>query len=153
MQHQDWQMPKWWYRNKRPQSDSAYFENMCHVIFEAGLNWHVIDKKWPNIKEAFMDFDIERVAYFSDEDVARLLRNEGIIRNKGKIKAIIQNAQNFIAIKKRHSSFQKYLDNQDKSNNYAAVIKDLVKKFKWLGPSSASLFLYTVGEDFDPWQS
>jgi 3-methyladenine DNA glycosylase Tag len=151
MQEHSWQMPQWWYREKRPPNDSAYFENMCRVIFQAGLNWHVIDNKWPTTREAFLNFNIEKVACFTDEDVKRLVKNEGIIRNKGKIQAIIQNAQNFTAIEKRYGSFQKYLDSLDKSNNYANIVKDLVNKFKWLGPPSASLFLYTVGEKIEPW--
>jgi DNA-3-methyladenine glycosylase I len=121
------------------------------VIFQAGLNWQVIEGKWATTKTAFANFDIKEVACFTDGDVQRLLKDPGIIRNKGKIKAIIQNAQNFVAIEKRYGSFQKYLDSLDKSENYAVAIKDLVNTFKWLGPPSASLFLYTVGEKIDPW--
>ena len=150
MQDQSWQMPEWWFREKRPASDNIYFENMCRVIFQAGLNWHVIDNKWPTTRKAFANFNIDKVAYFTNADIERLMKDTGIIRNKGKIKAIIQNAQNFIAIEKRYGSFQKYLDSLDKSNNYANAIKDLVNKFKWLGPPSASLFLYTVGEKINP---
>jgi DNA-3-methyladenine glycosylase I len=150
-EHEEWKMPEWWCRSKRPSSDEVYFENMCRVIFQAGLNWQVIDKKWSTTKKAFANFDIECVATFTSTDIERLMRDSGIIRNKGKIKALIQNAQNFIAIKKQFGSFQKYLDSIDKSNNYADVIKDLVNKFKWLGPPSASLFLYTVGEKIEPW--
>lgn len=152
MEEQNWQMPQWWYRETRPSDDNAYFENMCRVIFQAGLNWQVIDKKWSTTKKAFLNFNIEKVACFTDEDVAMLLKDEGIIRNKGKIQAIIQNARNFIAIKKIFGSFQKYLDSLDKSNNYTNVVNDLVNKFKWLGPASASLFLYTVGETIDVWE-
>jgi DNA-3-methyladenine glycosylase I len=150
-EHESWQMPEWWCREKRPSNDSVYFENMCRVIFQAGLNWHVIDNKWATTKKAFSNFDIEEVACYTDSDVQRLLKDTGIIRNKGKIQAIIQNAQNFVAIQNRYGSFQKYLDSLDKSNNYANVTKDLVNKFKWLGPPSASLFLYTVGEKIEPW--
>ena len=91
------------------------------------------------------------MACFTDDAVQMLLKDPGIIRNKGKIQAVIQNAQNFVAIKKRYGSFQKYLDSLDKSDNYANATKDLINKFKWLGPPSASLFLYTVGEKIDPW--
>ena len=150
-EHESWKMPEWWFRGKRPSSDNCYFENMCRIIFQAGLNWQVIDSKWSTTKKAFADFDVENVACFTDSDVQRLLKDQGIIRNKGKIQAIIQNAQNFVAIKKRYGSFQKYLDGLDKSNNYDNATKDLVNKFKWLGPPSASLFLYTVGEKIDPW--
>jgi len=153
MQEQDhhWQMPDWWLRDKRPSNDNVYFENMCRVIFQAGLNWQVIDHKWPTIKKAFANFDIAKVACFTDQDVQRLLKDEGIVRNKGKIQAIIQNAQNFKAIEKQYGSFQKYIDSLDKSNNYENAIKDLVNKFKWLGSPSASTFLYTVGEKISVW--
>ncbi len=150
-EHESWQMPDWWCRDKRPSNDSVYFENMCRVIFQAGLNWQVIDNKWLTTKKAFADFNILDVANFTNTDVETLMRDPGIIRNKGKIKAIIQNAQNFMAIEKQYGSFQKYLDSLDKSDNYANAIKDLVNKFKWLGPPSASLFLYTVGEKIEPW--
>ncbi|MCW3995100.1 MAG: DNA-3-methyladenine glycosylase I [Candidatus Bathyarchaeota archaeon] len=150
MQEQSWQVPEWWYREKRPPSDNAYFENMCRVIFQAGLNWHVVDKKWPAIRKAFKDFDIEKVARFEDADEQRLMQDNGIIRNRGKIQAVVRNAETFQAIKRQYGSFQKYLDSMDKSNNYANVTKTLINNFKWLGPSSASLFLYTIGEEIDP---
>jgi DNA-3-methyladenine glycosylase I len=151
MDEQNWKMPEWWYRDERPQNDEVYFENMCRIIFQAGLNWQVIDNKWPSIKKAFLNFKIEKIACFTNIDLERLMRDPGIIRNKGKIKAIIQNAQNFKTIKKQYGSFQKYLDKLDKSDNYANVVKDLTNKFKWLGPPSASLFLYTVGEKIRHW--
>ena len=49
---QNWKMPEWWYREKRPPNDDAYFENMCRVIFQSGLNWRVIEDKWPTTKQA-----------------------------------------------------------------------------------------------------
>ena len=149
--HETWKMPDWWCRNERPANDNVYFENMCRVIFQAGLNWQVIDGKWESIKKAFADFNVKEIACFTDSDVQGLMNDPGIVRNKGKIKAIIQNAQNFVAIEKRFGSFQKYLESLDKSGNYANAIKDLVNTFKWLGPPSASLFLFTVGEEIEPW--
>jgi DNA-3-methyladenine glycosylase I len=134
------------YFDKRPSGDSAYFENMCRIIFQAGLNWSVVDKKWPTTKKAFDEFSTDKVSGFTDSDVARLMKDEGIVRNKGKISAIIQNAKEFERIKKEYGSFQKYLDKLDKSHNYSSVVTELSARFKWLGPSSASLFLYSVGE-------
>lgn len=146
MEEESWQPPDWWYRGKRPPNDDAYFENMCRIIFQAGLNWNVIEKKWSTIKKAFNNFSSDKVARFTDSDVERLMKDEGIVRNKGKISAIIQNAIQFMEIKKQYGSFQSYLDRLDKSNNYSIVVKELSTKFRWLGPSSASLFLYTIGE-------
>lgn len=145
-------MPEWWYREKRPQTDEEYFENMTRVIFQAGLNWHVIDLKWPTTKKAFANFNINKVSRFSEADTAQLMTDSGIIRNKAKIEATIYNAKGFKALEQTFGSFQAYLDSMDKSDNYAKVIKDLCGKFKRLGPSSASLFLYTVGEKIDPWK-
>ena len=147
----EWKPPEWWYRKNRPENDDEYFENLTRVVFQAGLNWHVIDKKWPTTMKAFDHFSISKVANFADKEVQRLLKDEGIVRNKSKVCATIQNAQEFSSIRKQHGSFQAYLDSLDKSNNYAGVVDELAKRFKHLGPSSASLFLYTVGEKIEPW--
>jgi DNA-3-methyladenine glycosylase I len=144
-----WSPPDWFYVKKRPQSDHAYFENMCRIIFQVGLNWSVVDKKWPTTKKAFDEFSTEKVSGFTDSDVARLMRDVGIVRNKGKILAIIQNAKEFERIKKDYGSFQTYLDSLDKSHNYSLVVRELSARFKWLGSSSASIFLYTVGEKIE----
>ena len=150
MEH-EWKPPEWWYRKQRPTSDEAYFENLTRVIFQAGLNWKVIDKKWPTTVKAFEKFSISKVASFTNKDVERLLKDEGIVRNRSKVCATIQNAVEIQNIKKQHGSFQKYLDSLNKSKNYATVVNELTKRFKHLGPSSASLFLYTVGEKIEPW--
>ena len=141
-----WSPPGWVYVGKRPSGDSAYFENICRIIFQAGLNWSVVDKKWSTTKRAFDGFSTEKVSRFTDSDVARLMKDGGIVRNKGKISAIIQNAKEFERIKKEYGSFQAYMDKLDKSHNYSSVVKELSGRFKWLGPSSANIFLYSVGE-------
>ena len=147
MLEQNWQPPDWWYtEDKHPASDEAYFENMCRIIFQAGLNWSVIDKKWPTTRKAFANFQIDKVALFDDADLERLMKDEGIVRNRGKLQAIILNAREFKEIEKLCGSFHKYLESLDKSNNYANVVKDLTGRFKWLGAPSATMFLYTVGE-------
>lgn len=147
MSEGSWTPPKWIYRNKRPSNDDAYFENMTRVIFLAGLSWKMIDKKWTNFKKAFKNFSINEVAKFDEKDVKRLMVDAGIVRNQAKIAATINNAKQFQNIKKEHGSFQSYLDSLNKSNNYALVIKEFGKKFSRLGPSSARIFLYSVGEN------
>jgi DNA-3-methyladenine glycosylase I len=147
----EWKMPQWWYRDKRPATDEAYFENLTRVIFQAGLNWQVIDKKWPATQKAFAEFNIAKVAAFTNRDVESLLKDTGIVRNRNNVCATIANAVQFQEVKKQHGSFQKYLDSLDKSKNYATVVNELTKRFKHLGPSSAAIFLYTVGEKIEPW--
>jgi DNA-3-methyladenine glycosylase I len=151
VEEQTWQPPEWWYRKTRPSNDDVYFENMCRIIFQAGLNWSVIDKKWSTTKKAFQNFSVDKVACFTDADIERLMKDEGIVRNRGKVNAIIQNAIQFNEIKRQCNSFQAYLDSIDKSDNYAKVVKELSSRFKWLGPPSATLFLYSVGEKIKQW--
>ncbi len=134
------------YVGRKPPDDSAYFETMCRIIFQAGLNWSVIDKKWPAIEKAFVEFSTQKVSGFTNSDVSSLMKDQGIVRNKGKISAIIQNAKEFEKIREEYGSFQTYLGKLDKSHNYSSVIKELTARFKWLGPSSATIFLYAVGE-------
>jgi len=142
-----WRPPKWMYRNRRPSNDKAYFENMTRVIFQAGLSWKMIDEKWPNFQKAFKNFSIDQVARFTEKDVKRLMSDKGIVRNRAKIVAAVKNAKHFQSIKKEHGAFRSFLNGLDKSNDYASVIKELNERFQRLGPSSARIFLYTVGED------
>ena len=150
MGEESWTPPKWMYRDRRPSNDDGYFENMTRVIFLAGLGWKMIDEKWPNFKKAFKNFSVNEVARFGENDVKRLMSDAGIVRNQAKINAAISNAKQLQNIRKEHGSFQSYLDRLDKSNNYALVIKELGKKFSRLGPSSARIFLYSVGENVKP---
>ena len=135
------------YRNRKPASDDAYFENMSRVIFMAGLSWKTISKKWPEFRKAFDNFSADHVANFDEKRIQQLMNDARIVRNKAKIIATINNANRFQSIKKNYGSFQQYMDSLDKSNNYALVIKDLGIKFSRVGPSSARIFLYSVGED------
>jgi 3-methyladenine DNA glycosylase Tag len=134
------------YRKSRP-DDKGYFENMTRVIFQGGLNWRIIDKKWPNFQEAFNNFSINEVAEFDDSEVERLMKDSGIVRNRAKITATIKNANQFQTIIRTSGSFQRYLDNLDKSNNYEHIVKELAEKFSRLGPASTRIFLYSVGEN------
>ena len=144
MSRGNWHPPAWMYRDRRPTSDDAYFENMTRVIFLAGLSWRMIDEKWSNFKKAFNNFSTANVAKFDEKDIKRLMSDASIVKNQAKIIAAINNAKQFLNIKKEYGSFQSYLDNLDKSNNYALVIKELGKKFSRLGPSSARIcLLYT----------
>ena len=146
MNEGEWFPPKWMYRDQRP-DDEGYFENLTRVIFQAGLNWKVIDNKWSDFKRAFRSFDIDKVAKFGSKEIERLMIDTGIVRNKAKIIATIENSKQFQKIRKEFGSFQGWLDTLDKSDNYALIVKELQKTFSRIGPSTAQIFLYSVGED------
>jgi DNA-3-methyladenine glycosylase I len=73
--------------------DAGMFERLCLEAFQSGLSWLTILRKRENFRLAFRDFDIEAVAGFGQDDVARLLADPGIVRNRAKIEAAIANAQ------------------------------------------------------------
>jgi DNA-3-methyladenine glycosylase I len=139
-------IPKWVYRAKKPTKDKEYFENLTRCIFQGGLNWTLIADKWPNFKAAFDNFDIAKVAKYGLEDQERLMNDSGIIRNRQKIMATIQNAEEFQRIAKEHDSFKRWLEEMDKSTNYSYVTKRLSSAFKRVGPGTAHIFLWSIGE-------
>lgn len=139
-------MPNWVFTEQRPTQDQEYFENMTRCIFQGGLNWVMIANKWPNFRAAFDDFDIKKVAGYGLREQERLINDAGIIRNKQKIMATLHNAEEFIRIADENGSFKNWLDGLDKSNNYDYVVKRLRSRFKRVGPSTAHIFLWSVGE-------
>ncbi len=137
----------WFFREDEPPNDDAYFENMSRAVFQAGLSWQMIADKWLAFRKAFKDFDIEEVSNFDEEDIERLLLDKSIIRNRSKIEAVIVNAMAFMKIKEEFESFRNYIDNLDKSENYKFVKKELGKRFSRMGPKSAKIYLYSIGEN------
>lgn len=87
------------------EDDAALFERLTLEINQAGLSWLLMLKKRAAFRMAFADFDVDRVAAFSQADRARLLADSGIIRNRLKIDAVIENAKRIQAIRGEHGSF------------------------------------------------
>ena len=94
---------------KTVHDDHIFFEFLTLESAQAGLSWITILRRRENYKKAFANFDVKKVAAFNEEDVARLLNDEGIIRNKLKVNSAINNAKLFIEVQKEFGSFDKYL--------------------------------------------
>src|SRR6185436_7417994 len=88
--------------------DRRLFEKICLEGFQAGLSWLTILRKRPNFRAAFADFDIDRVARFGARDVARLLKDAGIVRHRGKIESTINNAKQAAALQQECGSLAAY---------------------------------------------
>jgi len=99
-------MPDW--KVSAPKNDDEYFERMTKALFQGGLNWKMIDDKWPNFEKAFAGFSIPKVAKFGDKQIAKLMENQGIVRNERKIMSTIYNAQQSLVIEKEFGSFKDY---------------------------------------------
>ena len=139
----------WMYRGRRPPDDAAYLANMTRCVFQSGMSWAIIAKKWLSFLEAFEGFDVDKVARYGAREIARLMGDTRIVRNRRKILATIHNAREMERIVREHGSVATWLDSLDKSNNYTMVIKRLLSTFKHLGSTSAPLWLYSVGEEID----
>lgn len=89
--------------------DKILFEFLILEGAQAGLSWITILRRRENYRKAFAGFDVQKVAAFTDEDVERLMNDEGIIRNRLKVNGAIINARLFIGIQKEFGSFSKYM--------------------------------------------
>lgn len=143
--------------------DQKIFEFLTLESAQAGLSWETILKKRNAYRKAFKDFDPKKVARFTPKAVEALLQNEGIIRNKAKIEAAINNAKRFLEIQKEFGSFSIYMwgfvgnkpiEHKLKTlKDYPAVIeeaetfaKDLKKRgFKFLGPTTVYAHMQASG--------
>lgn len=94
---------------KPEHNDKKLFEFLVLESFQAGLSWYIVLKKRDNFRKAFAGFDAKKVAKFDKKKVEQLLKNEGIIRNRLKIEAAINNAKCFLQIQKEFGSFDKYV--------------------------------------------
>jgi DNA-3-methyladenine glycosylase I len=89
--------------------ERTLFELLILEGAQAGLSWSTILNKRDNYRKAFDDFDARRIARYSDKKIARLLADSGIVRNRLKISAAIQNAKAFLAVQKEFDSFDRYI--------------------------------------------
>ena len=89
--------------------DLKLFEFLTLETFQPGLSWITILRKREHFRKVFDQFDYEKVARYGDEKINALLNNQSIIRNKQKIKAAVNNAQRFIAIRQKHGTFSQYI--------------------------------------------
>ncbi len=89
--------------------DGKLFEFLVLEGMQAGLSWSTILRKRENFRKAFHGFDAERVARYGEKDIARLLADAGIIRNRLKIGAAVENARRFLEVRKEFGSFDRYI--------------------------------------------
>jgi 3-methyladenine DNA glycosylase Tag len=133
---------------EKPRDDTEYFERLTKFIFSAGLNWSMIERKWPSFREAFVDFSPGKVAKFSSKAVKALMNDARIVRNEKKITATVHNAAEFVKLQKEFGSFQGYVDSFGKDDE--RLMTDVQERFQHLGHSTARMFLWSAGCELTP---
>lgn len=143
--------------------DTRLFEFLTLEGAQAGLSWYTVLIKAENYKKAFAEWEVSKIAKFTEKDIERLLLDKGIIRNKLKVRSTITNAQLFLEVQKEFGSFDKYIwqfvNHQPIINNWEsldqvpaktkasdAMSKDLKKRgFKFIGSTICYAFMQAVG--------
>jgi len=144
-------------------NDKILFEFLILEGAQAGLSWSIVLKKRENYRKALNNFNIKKISQYTDKDFQRLLNDEGIIRNKLKIKSTIENARAFLKIQKEFQTFDKYIwsfvNNKPIKNSFK-TLKDIPPKteisdkisldlkkrgFKFVGSTIIYAFMQAVG--------
>jgi DNA-3-methyladenine glycosylase I len=135
--------------------DRRLFEKLCLEGFQSGLSWRTILAKREAFRAGFAGFDFEQVARFGPADVQRLLSDAGIVRHRGKIEAVINNAQRVRELIAQEGSLSAYIwrfepagghDNLTESPASNALSKDLKKRgWKFVGPTTMHAFMQSMG--------
>ena len=143
--------------------DKKLFEFLILEGMQAGLSWITILRKRENYQKAFDNFDAAQISRYKSARIEKLMQNEGIIRNRLKIEAVMANAKAYLQIQKEFGTFARYIwgfvDNRPVTNNFATMkeippetetarvmSKDLKKRgFKFVGPTICYAFMQAVG--------
>lgn len=137
--------------------DRRLFEKICLEGFQSGLSWRTILAKRENFRAAFHNFDFERIARYTEKDVARLLNDAGIIRHRGKIEATINNAQRAREMVKAEGSIAAFMWRYEMklpekpqgittSPESIALSRELKKRgWKFVGPTTIFALMQAMG--------
>lgn len=124
--------------------DNELFGRLILEINQAGLSWETILKKEEGFRKAYANFDIKKIANFSEADRERLLQDPGIIRNKLKVNAAIENAKTILRLQQEFGSFEKWLESHHPKTK-AEWVKLFKKTFKFTGGEIVGEFLMSIG--------
>ena len=137
--------------------DKYLFEMLILESFQAGLSWECVLNKRESFRQAFDNFNIDKIINYSDEKIQELFQNKGIIRNRLKINATINNSKIFKDIQEQYGTFSKYLETftnneviheigKTTSNLSDNISKDLQKRgMKFVGSTIIYSFLQAIG--------
>jgi DNA-3-methyladenine glycosylase I len=143
--------------------DRTLFEFLVLEGFQAGLTWELILRRREALRKAFDNFDLEKVAKYTDKDMKRLISNPDVIRNKAKISATVNNARRFAEVQKEFGSFDAFIwqfvqgkvinhslkdfsNLASESEESKAMSRELKKRgFKFVGPTICYAFMQAVG--------
>jgi 8-hydroxy-5-deazaflavin:NADPH oxidoreductase len=131
-------------RDHAPDDPAFFLEHLSRSVFEAGINWRVVEAKWDGIREAFHGFNPAQVAEMPPAEIAAVENDSRVIRNRAKIRATLENAREVLAILHEYGSIRGYLAS---FSDAAAAAADMRRRFKFLGDTGVWRLLTSASRD------
>lgn len=125
--------------------DSFFFEKMCYCVFVSGFRSEQIRKRYNILRTLFANYNINKVAKFSEDKIKELMKNPGMIKNEKKIRACVSNAREMLEIVKQFGSFANYV--KSFGDNKIELKKDLIKRFGFISRITVYDYLKEIGID------
>ncbi|ESQ91187.1 3-methyladenine DNA glycosylase [Asticcacaulis sp. AC460] len=126
--------------------EDRWLSQFTRCIFEAGFNWDLIDKRWPQFEAVFDGFDVTRWLFMSDEDLSSLMKAEGLVANAMKIRSVAGNAQYLSEVAKSHGSAGAYFASWP-VERYMELASELKSRGSRLGGATGQRALRRMGRD------
>jgi len=121
----------------KPKNDDEFLGQVAKIIFVAGFRYSIVEERWPLIKKAFYNFNINKLSKFNEKQINNIMKAEGMIKNIGKIEAIIENAKKCTALQKDHGSVLKWIDKLKKGYKkdplFNPSLEESFRKFDRIG--------------------
>jgi 3-methyladenine DNA glycosylase Tag len=132
----------------KPKNDAEFLEVLSQIIFVAGFKFSVVKAMWRKTRKAFHNFKVEKVA---KESVERMMKKEGVIKNRQKIQAIITNAQLCLVLKKEHGSLMKWVAKVQKLHEkdplFNPTVREEMQRFERIGKETSRWLAYVATRD------
>jgi len=124
-------------------SDDFFFKQLCDLTFQSGLRGQIWLRFEPEIKKEFKNYEVKKVAGYTQKDIKRMLHNPKMLKHRKKIESCVYNARKMFELSDEYSGFWHWLD----SRNIEELVGKLRGNFKWMGYTNAYAFLRYVGMD------
>lgn len=129
-------------RAYKAKTDNEFLDQVSFIVFVVRFNYNLVEKKWPQIQKAFYHFDIQKLAKMDPENLEPFLKALGMIKNKWKINAVLQNAKRCAELQKEHGSVLKWIAHAKKeiakSPVLAPELRELFRTFRGIGPLTST---------------
>ena len=94
----------------KPKNDDEFLEHVAKIIFVAGFRYSIVEERWPLIRKAFGNFSIKNLCKYNEKNINKIMKSKGMIKNIGKIEAIIENSKKCKELQKKHGSVLKWIE-------------------------------------------